>query len=84
MLKFVMVYLIYPNRGGIAHYTSLLSRSLMDRGHELHIISLRRQYPSLLYPGNSNKDPSQSGIRLDANYDIDPISPWTWINATQK
>ena len=84
MLKFVVIGPVYPYRGGIAHYTSLLSRSLMERGHELHIISFRRQYPSLLYPGNSDKDPSQSGLRLDANYDLDPIYPWTWINTAQK
>ena len=83
-MKLVVIGPVYPYRGGIAHYTSMLSRSLMDRDHETHVISFKRQYPTWLYPGKSDKDPSQVGIRLNADYTLDPIYPWTWVNTAHQ
>ena len=80
-MKLAVIGPVYPFRGGIAHYTSKLSSSLMDSDHETHVISFKRQYPAWLYPGKSDKDPSQVGLRLKANYTLDPIYPWTWFNA---
>ena len=56
----------------------------MDRDHETHVISFKRQYPTWLYPGKSDKDPSQVGIRLNADYTLDPIYPWTWVNTAHQ
>ena len=52
----------------------------MDSDHDTHVISFKRQYPAWLYPGKSDKDPSQVGLRLEAKYTLDPIYPWTWFN----
>ena len=79
-MKLAVIGPVYPYRGGIAHYTSMLSRSLMDCDHETHVISFKRQYPAWLYPGKSDKDPSLVGLRLKAKYTLDPIYPWTWFN----
>ena len=49
---------VYPYRGGIAHYTTLMERSLRARQHDLLLISFKRQYPQWLYPGRSDRDPS--------------------------
>ena len=83
-LKLAVIGPVYPYRGGIAHYTSMLSRSLMDSDHETHVISFKRQYPAWLYPGKSDKDPSQVGLRLKAKYTLDPIYPWTWFNTAHS
>ena len=82
-MKFVMIGPIYPYRGGIAHYTSQLSRALIENGHETHIFSFRRQYPGWLYPGKSDKEPSQPQLQLEAKYTLDPIYPWTWLNTSE-
>ena len=83
-MKLAVIGPVYPYRGGIAHYTSMLSRSLMDSDHETHVISFKRQYPAWLYPGKSDKDPSQVGLRLKAKYTLDPIYPWTWFNTAHS
>jgi glycosyltransferase involved in cell wall biosynthesis len=69
---------VYPYRGGIAHYTTQLALSLRSLGHDCDVVSFRRQYPAWLYPGSSDKDPSQSAVQVNAEYLIDPFYPWTW------
>lgn len=71
---------VYPYRGGIAHYTTILTRELRRLEHEVLLISFKRQYPNWLYPGRSNKDPSQLIFNVDdTKFWIDSINPLTWI-----
>ena len=72
---------VYPYRGGIAHYTSALAEALEARGHKLQVISFKRQYPAILYPGETDKDTSSSAARIEARYLLDPFYPWTWTAA---
>jgi hypothetical protein len=51
---------VYPFRGGIAHSHALLGRALERAGHSVQVISFKRQYPAWLYPGQSDRDPSQN------------------------
>ncbi len=74
---------IYPYRGGIAQYNAQFAKALTER-HTVQIISFRRQYPAFLYPGASDKDPSRSALQLTASYLLDPIYPWTWLDASRK
>jgi len=69
---------VYPYRGGIAHYTAQLARALEAAGHTVHTISFKRQYPAWLYPGVSDRDPSQDALRVEAEFLLDPLYPWTW------
>ncbi len=82
-MKIVVIGPVYPYRGGIAHYTSQLSNSLIANGHETKIFSFRRQYPGWLYPGKSDKEPGQSGLRMAAEFTLDPFYPWTWVNTAK-
>jgi glycosyltransferase involved in cell wall biosynthesis len=68
----------YPYRGGIAHYTTLLVRHLRDAGHAAPLYSFIRQYPRWLFPGKSDRDPSDAPLRVDCEYILDPINPFTW------
>ena len=77
-MKISLIGPVYPYRGGIAHYTTSLSKALKSNGHDLQLVSFKRQYPSFLYPGKSDKDPSANPVRLDAQYLLDPLYPWTW------
>ncbi len=79
-MKVVLIGPVYPYRGGIAHYTTMLYRALRDRGHDVLMVSFKRQYPSWLYPGRSDKDPSRKPLIVeDAHYWIDSLSPFTWL-----
>jgi glycosyltransferase involved in cell wall biosynthesis len=82
-LRVVLIGPVYPYRGGIAHYTAMLARALAER-HETLVISFQRQYPGWLYPGKSDRDPSQTPLRVEAEYTLDPLDPRTWRRAARR
>ena len=73
----------YPLRGGIAQYLALLSQEL-SREHEVHYLSLVRQYPSFLFPGQSQVDPSTSPLTVPNERVLDPMNPITWGLAARR
>jgi glycosyltransferase involved in cell wall biosynthesis len=74
----------YPYRGGIAHYTTLLVKHLRDAGHWAQLYSFTRQYPTWLFPGKTDKDPSATPLKVDCEYVLDPINPLTWWRLCRK
>lgn len=74
----------YPFRGGIAHYTTLLVKHLREAGHWTRLYSFTRQYPSWLFPGKSDKDPSATPLKVECEYVLDPINPLTWWQLCRK
>lgn len=77
-MKITLVGPVYPYRGGIAHFTSMLARKLIDAGHDVQMISFKNQYPMWLYPGKSDKDYSEGRETIDANYLLTPFNPLSW------
>jgi D-inositol-3-phosphate glycosyltransferase len=71
---------VYPFRGGIAHFNSHLALHLQDQGNRVSVFSFRRQYPSWLYPGESDRDPSLKPLQVPAKFLLDPFYPWTWFD----
>jgi len=82
-MNITLVGPVYPYRGGIAHFNTLLARALKDHGHHTQMISFRRQYPKLLYPGKTDKDPSKQPLREGAEFTLDPFHPWTWFKTAK-
>jgi glycosyltransferase involved in cell wall biosynthesis len=70
--------LSHPFRGGIAHYSTLLVRELR-RQHPVRFLTLRRQYPAFLFPGQSQYDDSAATIAEENEPIIDSINPLTWL-----
>lgn len=68
----------YPFRGGIAHYTTLLVRHLRAAGHHAPLFSFTRQYPRWLFPGKTDRDPSDTPLKVECEYILDPSNPLTW------
>lgn len=81
--RFALVGPTYPYRGGIAHHTTLLTRQLRQK-HEVLLLSFSRQYPGWLFPGKSDKDPSQRPLQTEAEYLLDPIQPLTWRKTVKR
>ena len=74
----------HPFRGGIAHYTTLLVRSLRCR-HDVQFFSYSRQYPHWLYPGNTDLDPSHSLlIHEQPSVRFDALNPLAWLRVARK
>ena len=82
-MRFSLIGPVYPYRGGIAHYNSLLNQALQNYAHVTQMVSFKRQFPQWLYPGRSDKDPSKFPIISNANYILDPFYPWTWLKCIQ-
>ena len=79
-MRIALIGPVYPYRGGIAHYTTMLCKTLRGHGHDVLMVSFERQYPGALFPGRSDKDPSRSPLVVrDARYWIDSLNPLTWL-----
>lgn len=84
MTRFAVIGPTYPYRGGIAHYTTLLARHLRKEGHEVLLVSFSRQYPKWLFPGKSDKDPSERPLQAEAEYLLDGLNPMTWWRTIKR
>jgi glycosyltransferase involved in cell wall biosynthesis len=68
----------YPFRGGIAHHTTLLYQHLRKR-HQVSFYAFKRQYPSLFFPGRTDRDVSKKPLRENgAEHILDSINPISW------
>jgi len=68
----------YPLRGGIAHHTALLSRELAKK-HAVQVITFKRQYPKLLFPGKTQKESGGELLRVQSEELLDSVNPFNWI-----
>jgi glycosyltransferase involved in cell wall biosynthesis len=80
-VKLTIVGPAYPLRGGIAHHVFWLSRELRERGHHVQVISFRRLYPRLLFPGSTTFDNSRLKLEAGAQAILTPLGPLTWAKA---
>jgi len=83
----------YPHRGGIAHYTTLLARAFAERlgpdalaAGALTMISFRRLYPGLLFPGTTQFDRSEAALKPPVTPDarLDSLLPFTWRSTGRR
>ena len=79
-VRIVLVGTAYPMRGGIAHYIALLYRTLRRRGHRVSVLSFKRQYPSLLFPGKTQRDEGAEMIPVESHPLLDTVNPVSWIH----
>lgn len=79
-IKVALIGPVFPFRGGIAHYTTSLAKTLQEQNHQLLLISFKRQYPAWLYPGVTDKDPSERGFEAgEPKFWLDSLNPLTWL-----
>jgi len=78
-MKITIVGTAYPLRGGIAHYNALLYHEL-SRKHDVRVITFRRQYPSLLFPGKTQVETEGELMRVPSEALVDSVNPLNWIN----
>lgn len=84
MNKLVIIGPVYPYRGGIAHHTAMLDQAIRNSGNLTKVISFKRLYPKWLYPGKSDKDPSETPLKTSSLNILDPFQPWSWIDACKN
>jgi glycosyltransferase involved in cell wall biosynthesis len=82
--RIIIIGTAYPMRGGIAHFVALLYKTLLRRGHEVKVISFKRQYPSIFFPGKTQQDMSQEIEPLPSEPILDSIGPLSWVKTFLK
>lgn len=83
-MKISLIGPVTPYRGGIAQFTTLLAQYLEKSGHDVQVISFKKQYPKWLYPGKSDKDYSPGRENVDANFVLRPLNPISWVKTVQR
>lgn len=67
-----------PYRGGISRFSASLGEELSEMGHDVKVVSFRKQYPKLLYPGEAEKDYSQTPSGVNTEFLFSPLNLWDW------
>jgi len=74
----------HPLRGGIALHTAEMASAAAARGHDVEVVSYRRLYPRLLFPGRTQLDPAPPERRpFRSRALIDSLAPWSWREAAR-
>jgi glycosyltransferase involved in cell wall biosynthesis len=83
-MRITIVGPAYPLRGGIAHHSYWLRRELAARGHTVQVVSFRKLYPRLLFPGTTENDTSRMKLDAGALAILTPLGPITWLAAFRR
>lgn len=76
--KFLSIAPAHPLRGGIADFNETLTRNLCAQGFDASIVSYKKQYPSLLFPGKTqySQSPAPADLRIAAV--LHSYNPLNW------
>ena len=80
--RIVLIGPMYPYRGGIAHFFETMYWGLRERGHHVDAVTFTRQYPRLLFPGQSQFEvgPEPECV-VPAERWLDSVNPLSWQRA---
>lgn len=73
----------YPLRGGIANFAGSLYNELIKE-NDVNIISYKKQYPSFLFPGKTQKESDKTTVNLNAENLVDSTNPFNWRKVGKK
>jgi len=83
-MKIIIVGTAFPYRGGLAAYNERLAREYVKQGHDVEIITFTLQYPSFLFPGNTQYSTEFTPADLKITRRINAINPMNWIKVGQE
>lgn len=81
--KIVMIGPVYPYKGGISHYTSLMYQSLSQE-HDVYMLSYKLQYPRFLFK-KEQKDYANDSFKIEnTDFYINTANPINWIYTAKR
>lgn len=80
----ILVGPAFPLRGGIAHFNESFAKSLIDQGYSVELVSFYLQYPSILFPGKTQKTDDAKPEGLTIHNWLSSINPISWRRAAKK
>ena len=82
-MKITILSTAYPLRGGISHFVGLLFNEL-KKNHNTDIVTFKRQYPSIFFPGKSQIESGDTVEKIPTSVLVDSINPLNWIKVGLK
>lgn len=79
-MKIVIVGPAFPLRGGIAHLNESLCRAFIKSGDKSEIVSFSLQYPSILFPGKTQKEKGETPQDITIHTKINSVNPFNWFS----
>jgi len=83
-MRIAVVGPTHPIKGGVSQHTTVLAHKLVAAGHEVEIVSWRRQYPQRLYPGQQTVDRQELDPFEPTSRDMSWNRPDSWARATWR
>jgi D-inositol-3-phosphate glycosyltransferase len=79
-LKIIIIGPAFPLRGGIAHLDESLCRTFIKEGDQCEIVSFSLQYPSILFPGKTQKEDGIAPRDIIIHTKINSVNPLNWLS----
>ena len=74
---------VYPYKGGIAHYTGLMSKAFAKK-YNTQTVSYKLQYPRFMFKKEQRDYGNKTFEVQDARFMINTINPFNWIGTAIK
>ncbi len=83
-MKITILGPAHPYRGGLATIMESLAREYISRGDEVTILTFTLQYPSFLFPGESQTldTPPPAGLSIERC--VNTMNPLNWISVGRR
>jgi len=78
-LKIVLIGSAHPLRGGLATFNERLIREYRKKGHQAFIYTFSLQYPSVFFPGKTQRSSEPAPANLPVYVKVNSINPFNWI-----
>lgn len=83
-MKICVLGPVYPYRGGIAQYTTLMSKALAKR-HQVFNVSYSLQYPKILFRRGAQKDASNPAMEIaGTKFWLNTVNPVSWSRTAKR
>ncbi len=83
-MKIVLLGPAHPYRGGLATYMENVATQFIKEGHDVKIKTFTLQYPSFLFPGETQTLDTPAPAHLDIERCVNSINPFNWIKVGRK
>ncbi|KAA5547391.1 glycosyltransferase [Adhaeribacter rhizoryzae] len=80
MANIVIIGPVYPLRGGLATYNERLAKAFQEQGDTVEIITFSLQYPSFLFPGQTQYSTEAPPVNLQIKALINSVNPLSWVS----
>lgn len=77
-LDYILIGPAYPYRGGISDTQHQLAKSLQNQGKKIQLITFKKLYPKLLFPGKSQFSNESAPKNLTIEKQIHAFNPLRW------